>query len=76
MPIKIELFVSLITCEKSEDGLNYVHTYYPEVVCWRGQHIFHTVMAIFISIIFMIISLIVTLTFFEAKGFTNNAGAR
>jgi hypothetical protein len=33
-------------------------------------------MAILVSIAFMIISLVVTLTFYEAREYSNNAGAR
>lgn len=71
----LELFVSLITCKKTEDGA-YVHVSYTEIVCWQGSHIFHGVMASLISVVFIGISLVVTLTFYEAKGFSTSAGSR
>jgi len=65
----------MVTCIKDSEGEN-VHSFYNEVKCWKGAHIFHSVMAIFMSILFIIIALIVTLTFYEAKGFSSNPGAR
>ncbi len=74
--LRIELFVSMISCKKSATSADYVHTYYPEITCWRGAHIAHAIMAIAVSAVFIVIALIVTLTFYEARAFTSNAGAR
>lgn len=73
---KIELFVSMLTCVKSQNGKYFVHSFYSETICWQGAHIAHAVMAVVISIVFILISLIVTLTFYETKQFSGNAGAR
>ncbi len=66
----------MISCKKSDNGADYVHIYYTDVICWRGAHVVHAIMAIVFSIVFIAISLIVTLTFYEARAFTGNAGAR
>lgn len=71
----LELFVSMVTCVASPQG-NRVHSFYDDVRCWQGAHIFHAVMAIVMSVLFVGIALVVTLTFYEAKGFSANAGAR
>ena len=65
----------MITCFKNAEG-KYVHVYYNEIICWEGFHILHAVMTIVISLLFIVISLIVTLTFYEAKGFNSVAGSR
>jgi len=64
----------MISCKRSENG--YVHVYYPDTKCWEGLHILHAVMAVMVSLIFVIIALVVTLTFYETKTVTSNAGAK
>ncbi len=67
----------MISCKKSEDNPGgYVHAYYPETKCWEGLHILHAVMAIMVSLVFIFIALVVTLTFYETKTVTSNAGAK
>lgn len=65
----------MITCVQDGSG-NYVHSYYHEIICWQGLHILYAIMAIIVSIVFILISLIVTFTFYETKSLTNNAGSR
>ncbi len=65
----------MVSCKMSSDG-RYVHMYYDEITCWQGFHILHAICAIVVSVIFVLISLIVTLTFYETKTLTANAGSR
>lgn len=73
--IKIELFVSIVTCKDNSTG-QLVLASYPEVECWVGLHILHAAIAITVSIIFILISLIVTITFYETRTLTPNAGSK
>ncbi|MDR3548415.1 MAG: hypothetical protein P4M11_09165 [Candidatus Pacebacteria bacterium] len=65
----------MISCQKDASGV-YVHKYYSEIQCWVGLHILHAIMAIVVSVVFIAISLIVTLTFYDAKVLTANAGSK
>ena len=71
----LKLFMSMISCHNDIDG-NFVNNYYTDLRCWEGYHILHGIMAILVSIIFIMISLIVTLTFYDTKTLTSNAGSR
>jgi len=71
----LKLFVSMISCHKNGQGVS-VHNSYHEINCWEGYHILHAALAIFVSIIFILISLIVTLTFYDAKSLSANAGCK
>jgi hypothetical protein len=64
----------MISCRRV--GNETVHAYYNEIKCWEGLHIFHAIMAAVVSLVFVLISLIVTLTFYETKMLTLNAGSR
>ena len=71
----LKLFVSMISCHKNDDGV-FVHNYYVEERCWEGLHILHAIMAVVVSIVFIMISLIVTLTFYDIKTLSANAASK
>ena len=53
-----------------------VLTLFPELQCWHGMHIIHATFSIVVSSIFIIISLIVSLTYFESKSASHDISAR
>lgn len=65
----------MLSCKDGPNGTQ-VHQYYPEITCWVGLHILHAAFAGVSSLVFIFISLVVTLTFYETKSLTTNAGAR
>lgn len=51
-------------------------TLYSETECWTGAHIIHSVFAIVVSIIFIVISVVVSLTYFESRATSNDLAAK
>ena len=51
-------------------------TLFPEVECWQGAHIIHAVFAIIISIIFILIAFVVSMTYFESRSTSNDLAAK
>lgn len=51
-------------------------TIYPDTECWTGAHIIHASFAIVISIIFIMISTVVSLTYFESRSTSNDLAAK
>lgn len=49
---------------------------FPDYVCWHGMHIIHATFSIVVSFIFIIISMIVALTYFESKSSSHDISAR
>jgi hypothetical protein len=49
---------------------------FPDLVCWTGQHIIHTAFAIAVSIVFIVICIIVTLTYFDNSITSTDIGAK
>ena len=70
----VELFSSLLCCI-NKDG-NLVHSTFTEVKCWDGIHILHASFSVVVSCIFICISMVVALTYFETKGTSNDPSAR
>ena len=44
--------------------------------CWTGQHIIHACFAIILSIIFVVISVVVSLTYFESRSSSHDLAAK
>lgn len=61
----IEAFTSMIDCHADEEGA-LVNIYFESFPCWTGQHIIHATFAIVVSIIFILVSMIVGLTYFDS----------
>lgn len=51
-------------------------TLYPETECWTGAHIIHAVFAIIVSVIFILISFVVALTYFESRCTSSDLAAK
>jgi len=72
----LDYFMSVPACvEDKNTGLS-VHSYYSEVRCWNGVHILHAIFAIFGSILFVTVTAVLSLTYFEYKGVSNDPTAR
>lgn len=66
----VETFTAMLRCT------NGYMTLYPTTQCWAGTHIIHATFAILISIIFVLISFGVTLTYFESRSTSNDLAAK
>ncbi len=72
----LDYFMSVPACvEDKNTGLT-VHSYYSEQRCWNGVHILHAIFAIFGSIMFVTVTAVLSLTYFEYKGVSNDPNAR
>ena len=64
-----DYFMSVLQCETRYSDTTKtnvsVHKLFPTVVCWSDVHILHAAMAIIISIVFVILSFLVVLIYFE-----------
>ena len=77
MPLTIicaETFTSILSCT-TVNGKT-VHSFFNSVECWTGLHILHATFAILISAIFIVISMVVALTYYESKSKSNDPSAR
>lgn len=71
------LNIFLLTLDCTNDNENVLrHTYFSEVVCWQQTHILHSILSIFISIIFTLLVMVLSLTYFETKTITNDPNAK
>lgn len=70
-----ETLISLITCSTNENG-EYAMELFPDVVCWQGWHILHSILACLFNLIFTIICSIVAYAFFEPRMGSKNRTAR
>ncbi|KAL4452981.1 hypothetical protein ABPG73_000907 [Tetrahymena malaccensis] len=69
-----ETLISLLECEE-EDG-HLVLANFNDQVCWQGWVLFHQIISSLFNLIFVIISSIVALTFFEPRMTSKNRTAR
>ena len=63
------------TTGEGEEGIQ-VHAEFQDIQCWQGFHILHTIFAIVITIVFVIMAIIVALTYFESRITSNDPTAR
>lgn len=73
----LESFTSMLYCVESEDGDGTMRlALFPDLVCWTGQHVIHVAFSIgknnsqfdnylAVSIIFLLICIVVSYTFFD-----------
>jgi len=61
-----ELFFSMMACESDESGVM-VNTTAPAIVCWEGLHILYSASAIIVSSVFLVIAIIVAMTYFDVS---------
>jgi hypothetical protein len=71
----LELFFSMMACERN-DNEELVNTTAPDIVCWKGLHILYSVSAILVSSVFIVISVIVAMTYFDASWDDENPEAK
>ena len=71
-----EILLSMIECDHMEDKEGYFHKGFPDVQCFVGVHLIHTVFAIVFNLAFVFISLIVTLNLYESRISSENKQAR
>ena len=69
------MFLGILECFYNSEGI-LAHYRFSTMACWTGMHILHASVAIIASAVFLIISIIVSLTFFETKTSSNSANAR
>jgi len=51
-------------------------TLFKDVTCWQSTHIIHASFAIIVSIIFVMIAFVVSLTYFESRSTSNDLAAK
>ena len=66
----------MLKCRMDSKGVDYVLVIYPSVVCWQGGHIVHALLGIVVSVALLCISLIFSITFFEARAQAVRVGAK
>lgn len=71
----LDYFMSVLGCIYDLNG-NYVHHIFTEMVCWQGIYIVHAVLSIIISVVFVVISLTVSITYFECRSTSSDPTAR
>lgn len=75
LPIS-ESLLSMIDCQFNVNAQQYVHSSYPDVICYVGTHLIHTIFSIGFTAVFVIISLIVAINYFETRMSSPNILAR
>lgn len=68
-----EIVTAAVTTSTSVTKVNY---FAPSMECWAGAYYIHAVFAIILSIGFIIICIIVEMTYFETKSSTHNHSAK
>ena len=63
-------------CGFNEARNDYVLESFPEVVCFQGAHLFHSFCAVFFSVTFIAISIVVAVNFYESRVSSDNIMAR
>ncbi|EAR82219.2 PAS domain S-box protein (macronuclear) [Tetrahymena thermophila SB210] len=74
LPITENLF-SVLECEKNAEGVQSLATF-ETIECWKGWMLVHQIVTSLFNLIFVIISSIVALTFFEPRMTSKNKTAR
>jgi len=62
-----EALLSMLECSYDSEKQAFFHNNFENVVCFQGVHLVHTIVAGIFSIIFITISLIVALNFYESR---------
>jgi hypothetical protein len=70
-----DVLITVIQCYYDENG-DLVNFYFSEVICWKGYHLIHGINSVFILTVFVIISSVVALTYYEIRMTTENKLAR
>ena len=75
MPLQ-EIFISIFDCTLDSTTGKQMNSYSPTIECWTGLHFLHFFCSVAVSIVFITISLIVALTYFECNDSGENHGAK
>ena len=71
-----QFMTNIIQCQPDSTGTIQVLVSYPTVQCWAGMHILHAVIGIISIIVFVAISIIVALNYFESRTNSTDPSAR
>ena len=66
----------MISCVTHEDTGEVVLVLYPQIKCWHGYHLLHAAFSLIIAPIFLLIAVVVSLTYFESKQSSNSVDAK
>jgi len=72
----MDYFISIVACVTNPFTDKKVHTFFTDEECWTGIHVLHAVFAILGSMLFFVISGVISLTYFEYKSNSNDPTAR
>lgn len=70
-----ETLLSVVNCSSSDDGHQVMNSF-PDVVCWKGLHLFHSAVTLLFVAIFVFISSVVALALFEPRMASKKLTAR
>ena len=62
----LELFLSITVCQENADGV-LVNTICSELICFQGEHYIHMMVALIVTIVFLVICLIVAINLYEVS---------
>ena len=71
-----EIFISILTCKIDKKTGKSMNDFANNIECWAGLHFLHFICSVVVSIVFIIISLIVALTYFECNESEENHSAK
>lgn len=71
-----ETLLSVVQCQSREDGSGQVMESFPEITCWQGWHLFHSVITLLFTSLFVMISSVVALALFEPRMTSKKLTAR
>jgi hypothetical protein len=75
LPIS-ETFVTIISCTQSADGEELVIYYFPDIVCYQGWHLMHSIICTTFQLLFIAIAITVTITYYEPRMCTGSTKAK
>ncbi|MDR3548610.1 MAG: hypothetical protein P4M11_10175 [Candidatus Pacebacteria bacterium] len=70
-----ELFFSMMACQSDDAGVM-VNTTASDIVCWQGMHILYSASAIVVSSVFLVIAIIVAMTYFDISWDDENPSSK
>lgn len=71
-----ETLISMIECPYNQEKGGYYHSNFEDVKCFVGWHLIHTIVSVLFNVIFVIISLIVALNYYESRISSDKKEAR
>ena len=66
-----DTFLYMIDCDEDKVEKILTHVDYPDVECFAGLHILHTIFAVLAAVTFLVIVILVSLCYFECKSNPN-----